>query len=366
VLRGEGIGPEVVATALEVLGAVTSHSGIATEISEGGCIGRKAEQRFGTALPQDVIAFCESIFARGGVILHGPGGGRFVYDLRKALNLFLKISPLHHACGLLSASCLRPDLARHVDIVMMRENLGGIYQGEWEPLVGTPGERVARHIFGYTESCVMQFLEASARLAKQRSGRLAVVWKESGIPSVSGLWRECAERVGRACQVDVRLVDVDLMAYQLVSRPQSFDVIAAANLFGDVIADLGAAMLGSRGLSFGGNYSPGGDAVYQTNHGAAYDLAGTDRANPVAQIFSVAMMLRETFGLSREAAAVEEAVRSVWRDGWRTDDLAAPSARTIGTHQMGSLIAERAVEILESWGSRADAEMSHASAAHPG
>jgi 3-isopropylmalate dehydrogenase len=144
------------------------------------------------------------------------------------------------------------------------------------------------------------------------------------------------------------MVDVDLMAYRLIREPRAFDVIAAPNLFGDVLADLGAALMGSRGVSFSGNFGEGGHAVYQTNHGAAYDLAGTDRANPAGQIFGLAMMLRESFGLCRQAAAIEQAVHSIWREGWRTEDVAIPGALIVGTRDMGCRVAERAAEILDS------------------
>jgi 3-isopropylmalate dehydrogenase len=346
VFRGEGIGSEVISAALDVLEAVSSQAGFEIEICEGGPIGREAEQLFGTPLPASVVSFCEAIFARNGAILCGPGGGRFVYSLRTALNLFLKISPVRSDHGVPDTSCLRPDLTRSVDVLLARENVGGIYQGEWLPISGEAGERSARHSFGYTESQVTRFLDAAARLAKRRRGRMTVVWKQSGIPSISGLWRECAEAVAQANGVDLELVDVDLMAYRLVSTPQRFDVIAAANLFGDILADLAAALLGSRGISFSGNFSQTRNAVYQTNHGAAYDLAGSDRANPAGQIFSLAMMLRESFGLYREAAAVEQAICQLWQKGWRTEDVANTGCRIVGTREMGSRVAERAAEIL--------------------
>jgi 3-isopropylmalate dehydrogenase len=141
-------------------------------------------------------------------------------------------------------------------------------------------------------------------------------------------------------------VDVDLMAYELISRPRDFDVIAAPNLAGDVLSDLTALLLGSRGLSFSGNFSPRGHAVYQTNHGAAHDIAGSDLANPVGQILSLAMLLRESLGLEREAVAIEDAVRSVWADGLRTADVAAPGDEAVGTREMAERIAEQAVTQL--------------------
>ena len=144
------------------------------------------------------------------------------------------------------------------------------------------------------------------------------------------------------------MVDIDLMAYRLVKEAGAFDVIAAPNLFGDVLADLGAALLGSRGISYSGNYSGRGNAIYQTNHGAARDLAGTDTANPAGQILSAAMMLRENFAFDREASSIEAAIQSVWKEGWRTQDVAVPGSRVVGTREMGARVAERAVAILEA------------------
>jgi len=212
-----------------------------------------------------------------------------------------------------------------------------------------PGRRVARHQFDYEESQVRRFLHASARLAKQRRGEMAVVWKESGLPSISALWRTCAQEAAEEYDVRMQLVGIDLMAYWLLQRAATFDVIATPNLFGDVIADLGAILLGSRGASFSGNYSEDGKSVYQTNHGAGFDLEGSDKANPAGQIFAFSMMLRETFGRCDEADIMEEAVRSVWREGWRTEDVAIPGCRVVGTREMGRRIAGRAEEIREAW-----------------
>jgi 3-isopropylmalate dehydrogenase len=366
VLRGEGVGPEVISAALEVLGAVVARTSLATEICERGYIGREAEQIYATSLPQNVIQFCESVFKRGGAILHGPGGGRFVYNLRKRFDLFFKITPLQITYAALQASRLKPETLRGLDILVTRENAGGVYQGRWEDGEGPSGGRLARHYFAYSEDQVRRFLHASARLAKQRRGELTVVWKEHGLPSISDLWRACAEEASAAHGVRFRMVDIDLMVYLLVQEPQAFDVIAAPNLFGDVLADLGAALLGSRGASFSGNYSETGNAVYQTNHGAAFDLAGTDRANPAGQIFALAMMLRETFGLAREAAAIDEATRSLWAEGWRTEDVAVPGARIVGTREMGCRVAERAAEILEAGQRLTGVSVGNEAAAHSG
>jgi len=348
VLHGEGVGPEVIGAALNVLSAVARQSALPLKISHGGQIGREAEQVFATPLTDEVVEFCAGVFAQGGAILHGPGGGRFVYDLRQRFDLFFKISPIRAVHGVAEASRLKQEAFRSVDILLTRENSGGIYQGFWDPDEQTSSGLLARHHFSYHEQQVSRFLDASARLAKQRHSSMTVVWKESGIPTLSRLWQSCAANAAAAHGVHYRMVDIDLMAYRLVHEASKFDVIAASNLFGDVLGDLGAALLGSRGASFSGNYNASGDAVYQTNHGAAFDLAGTDQANPAGQILAVAMMLRESFGLDKEAAAIEDALREVWADRWRTEDVAGPGSRVVGTAEMGGLVAERAAALLES------------------
>lgn len=340
-LPGEGVGPEVVQCALAVLASVAGASGLNVEVRVGGAIGRGAERSHGVALPPGVIQFCREVFGEGGAILNGPGGSRYVYDLRKHFDLFFKISPLQIVNGCPDACRLRPEAVAGVDILVTRENTGGIYQGSWEEHL-SPAGRLARQHFAYSEGQVRRFLHASARLARQRRGELTVVWKDAGLPTISRLWRDCAADAAAACDVRYRMVDVDLMAYLLIQDAAAFDVIAAPNLCGDVLADLGAVLLGSRALSYSGNYSANGHAVYQTNHGGAYDLAGTDRANPVGQIFSLAMLLRESFGLQRQADAIIQAVRDVWAEGGRTADLGG--GRTIGTREMGRRIADRAAQ----------------------
>jgi 3-isopropylmalate dehydrogenase len=343
ILPGEGIGPEVLNCALRILKAVLAAGELKLIVEYGGPIGRKSEEICGDALPADVVKFCQKIFERGGAILNGPGGGRYVYDLRREFDLFFKISPLQGPQALVEASPLKPEKLAGLDLLVVRENSGGVYQGDWAATFGT--RRVATHRFEYTHDQVERFLDAAARLAKQRRGQMTVVWKESGVPAISRLWRDCAEEAAAQYGAECTMVDVDLMTYRLIQEPATFDVLATPNLFGDVLGDLGAVLLGSRGVSFSGNYNAQGHAVYQTNHGAAYDLAGTDRANPIGQIYSMSMMLRESFGLREQADAIEQAVRSVWSDGWRTQDTQTPGSRVVGTQQMGELIAERVVEI---------------------
>ena len=342
VLPGEGIGPEVVGAALDALGQLEEAGGSSVEVEFGGPIGTIAERDAGTPLPDEVLSFCESVLARGGAILSGPGGGRYVYDLRRRLELFIKVSPIQNHLGLPDASPLRPEALEALDLLIARENLGGVYQGQSRAAAAEDGGTLVEHRFSYTESVVHRFLAAAARLAATRRGELAVVVKQAGTPRLANLWREVGGEVCREEGVEVTFVDVDLMAYRLVACPQNFDVIAAPNLFGDILGDLAAVLLGSRGLSFGASYDGRGAGVYQTNHGAAYDIAGSGRANPVGQILTLAAMLRESLAMGREARALEEGIRGTLRDGGATPDLGGD----LTTKEVGARIGSSAAQAL--------------------
>ena len=332
------MGSEVIAGALSVLAALESAGEVRFELRTGGIIGTEAEVRHGIPLSAEVTDFCRRVFADGGAVLAGPGGGRFVYDLRREFDLFCKISPLRVCPALIADNHIKPEYVRNVDILLIRENVAGLYQGCWQENSGQNGERKAEQSFSYTESEVLRILKVAARIAAERRGVLHVVIKDGGVPTISKLWRDCAVEIARTVPVQCQLLNVDLAAYLLLQHPQEFDVMVAPNLFGDILADLGGALLGSRALSFSGNFSTAGAAVYQTNHGAAYDLAGTSRANPAGQIYSLAMLLRESFGLMRQADIVEAALAEVWRQGWRTADL-AHDGNPIGTTEMADRVA---------------------------
>lgn len=340
VLEGEGIGPEVVGGALDVLSAVESAGYGPFELRFGGAIGCEAERVDGAPLTSDVISFCDEVFSGGGALFCGPGGGRFVYDLRREFDLFCKISPVTAYPEISGAGRLKPGVIDGTDLVIVRENSSGIYQGSWSESATDAEGRIAEHKFSYTEREVVRIIRVAADIAGRRSGRLMVVVKDGGVPTVSALWRDCGAGVTRDMGIDCSFVNVDYAGYLLFDRPRELDVIVTPNLFGDILIDLAGMLSGSRGNTFSGNFAGDRTAVYQTNHGAAYDLAGRDRANPVGQILSLAMMLRESFGLVEAAALIETAVLDVWRRGWRTDDLTEPRARIAGTTEMCSLVRE--------------------------
>lgn len=339
VLPGEGIGPEVVQAALTVLRAVEGASRLRCQVLTGGAIGLKALSMHGRALSCEIIEFCENVFSEGGAILAGPGGGRFVYEMRRHFDLFCKLNPLVPRVELRHAGRMKPEHTADVDILIVRENSGGIYQGEAQETYDDCG-RLATHTFAYTEAQVARIMKAAAALAQQRRGELAVVVKPNGIPTASQLWIDVAREIVAGYSVQLKELEVDYAVYHLIQNPRYFDVVVTPNLFGDILSDVGGVLLGSRGLCYAGSFSNYGAAVYQTNHGAAHDLSGTDRANPVAQIFSLAMMLRESFGCLREASLIEAAVRNVWQQGIRTQDIEESGCRTVGTSEFASRVAD--------------------------
>ncbi len=337
ILPGEGIGSEIFDVCLKVLDEIASLYGHDFEIRRGGLIGWQAVKHHGRALPDETVDFCRSVFAAGGAILAGPGGGRFVYELRSALDLFVKLNPLTCFPELEQATRVKISPRDRPDVVVVRDNRGGLYQGRSRQRNGRRGKAVV-HRFTHTESEVSQLLSVAAQLAARRRGKLTVVLKDGALPELSELWGDCALAAARTWAVELQRMEVDFAAYQLIAQPGSFDVVAAPNCFGDILADIGGLLMGSRGVTYGANFTPQGFGVYQTNHGAAYDLAGKDIANPAAQLLALAMLLRESFGLGEEAALIGAAVRRTWRDGWRTADVMAPGCHLVGTAEMGTRV----------------------------
>jgi 3-isopropylmalate dehydrogenase len=367
IFEGEGIGPEVIGAALRMLDALESVRPLGIARWRGGAIGWQGEPGAGE-VTGEAAAFCGRVFDAGGAILCGPGGGRFVYDLRRRFDLFCKIAPLKPASPLHGASRMRAEVVRGVDIVIVRDNAGGLYQGTWDArresgegcgdLKGAADGRVARHAFSYSERQVRRIVEVGAALARGegRRRRMHVVIKDGGVPAISQLWREVAETRARAGGVECICMNADYAAYQMLQHPEEFDIVVTPNMIGDMLADLGAVLLGSRGLSYSANFSGEGRAVYQTGHGSAHDLAGTDRANPAAQMLTLAMMLRESYGMADEARLIEQALENVWQAGWRTSDLlpawgaagGGAGTRRVGTREMGELVAEAVVALVEN------------------
>jgi 3-isopropylmalate dehydrogenase len=340
VLEGSGVGPEVIGAALRVLAAVEEAGELRCDVRRGGLIGEEAQKQCGRPLPEDTAEFCAGVFAAGGAILNGPGGGRYVYDLRQRFDLYCKFVPVRPWPQLARAGRLNAPELSGLDLLIVRDNTGGIYQGRSAERDSAEG-RVVEHTFWYSEAHVRRLMEVAARAAAGRRGVLHVILKDGGLPGLSDLWREVGAAVAQGLGVKALPMNVDLAAYELIQRPAQFDVIIAPNMIGDIIADIAGVLVASRGVTFSGNYSGDGKAVYQTNHGCAHDLAGRDAANPGGQILSLAMLLRESFAQHAAADLMERALAAAWEQGWRTADIAEPGCRVVGTRAMAEQVARQ-------------------------
>lgn len=345
VLPGEGIGPEVVHAALSMLPVVTEHTGLRFELRTGGDIGKPAIAQHGQALTPEVTHFAQDILGHGGALFCGAGGERFVYELRRELDLYCKIAPIQPLPAMWGSGVLQAQATSGVDLLVVRENTGGVYQGQWDEHIG-PNGREATHQFRYDSQQVERIVRTAIELAQQRRGKLCVTTKPGGVPSISRLWDEVTADLCQASGVALQSLEIDNACYQVIAQARQFDVIVTPNLFGDVLADTAALLLGGRGLSTSANFNAQGHGVYQTGHGAAHDLAGTDRANPVGQILSLAFMLHTSFGAHAAARALATAVDHSLASGLRTADMAGPGHRVCGTQALADDIRLRFAHLM--------------------
>jgi 3-isopropylmalate dehydrogenase len=354
VFPGDGIGPEVTAEAVAVLETVAPRHGLRLRL-ESGVIGGGAIDAHGTPLPPAELARAQ---ASDAVLLGAVGGPKWddpkatvrpeqgLLALRKGLGVFANLRPVATIPALLDASALKPEVLRGVDLVVVRELTGGIYFGQPSERRTTAAGREAVDTMVYAEQEIARLMHAAFALARTRRRRLASVDK-ANVLSSSRLWREVAHEVARDYP-DVGFEDVlvDAMAMHLIRRPRDFDVIATENLFGDILTDEASMLAGSMGLlpsaSLAGAPVPGTRCLglYEPIHGSAPDLAGQDRANPLAAILSVAMLCRYSLAAPGAADAIERAVAEAVGAGARTADMAKPGERAIGCRAMGARVRE--------------------------
>lgn len=335
------MGPELIEVVRELLGILEDQLNLKFDLRIGGLIGAEAERQTGTALPEEVEGFCEEVFADGGVLLCGPGGGRFVYDLRARFDLFCKFTPIKPLPVLQDTGPLRPSTVAGVDMVIVRENVSGLYFSE-----GNCDGEEAIHTFRNSRVAIERILRAAISLAQQRRGRLSLAVKKAAVREASTLWADIFNELTGSTDLETEVLEIDNASYQIIANAKQFDVVVTPNMFGDILSDVAALLLGSRGMSFSGNFSQSNLAVYQTAHGAAHDLAGRNIANPIGQILSTAMLLRESLRLCKAADAVENAVDKTLLSGIRTEDIATPDCRIVGTQEMGQAIAEQLESLL--------------------
>ena len=357
ILPGDGIGPEVVGEAVKVIKALQQRHGFACEL-EHGLIGGAAIDAHGVPLPGETLGRAE----RSDAILMGAVGGpkwdslereirpeRGLLKIRQALGLYANLRPALCFDELADASTLKAEVLRGLDILIVRELTGGIYYGQPRGIVNEVingvGTRVGINTERYSEPEIERIVRTAFDLARLRRKQVCSVDKANVLES-SQLWREVAERVAKDYS-DVKLshMYVDNAAMQLVRGPKQFDVVVTGNIFGDILSDIGAQLTGSIGMLPSASLNAHGRGLYEPVHGSAPDIAGKGKANPLATILSVAMLLRYSLKRGDLADRVEGAVRKVLASGKRTEDIAArPGERAgqklVSTSEMGNAVIE--------------------------
>ena len=348
-VRGDGIGPEIVDSAVRVLervGETSGHRFHTTPYLAGGC----AIDACGVPLPEETVRGC---LASDSVLLGAVGGPKWdgmpgdrrpekaLLGLRSALGLYTNLRPAKLYAPLRDSCPLRADIvAEGFDLMMVRELTGGIYFGERGRREGTYGPE-AYDTEAYSVMEVERIARAAFDAARKRRRHVTSIDK-ANVLETSRLWRETVRRVAEEYP-DVTLENmlVDNAAMQLVRRPSQFDVVVTSNMFGDILSDEASQITGSIGLLPSASLGATKRGLYEPIHGSAPDIAGQDRANPIATILSAAMMLRYSFDLTEEADRIERAVDSALADGLRTADIAAPGAPALGCRAMADAILAR-------------------------
>jgi 3-isopropylmalate dehydrogenase len=347
-LPGDYIGQEIVPEARRVLEAVAARFDLDLELQEA-LIGGAAVDDCGDPLP---AATLEKARAADAILLGAVGGPAYdalpreqrpergLLRIRSELGLFGNLRPAIMYPQLVDASSLKPELVAGLDILIVRELTGGIYFGEPRGIRTLDnGEREGFNTYRYSESEIRRIAHLAFSLARKRGGRLCSVDK-ANVLEATVLWREVVSELGATEYPDVALehLYVDNAAMQLVRAPKQFDVMVTGNMFGDILSDAAAMLTGSIGMLPSASLNERGQGIYEPCHGSAPDIAGQGKANPLATILSVAMMLRYSLDCAAGADAIDAAVGRVLDRGLRTPDIAAAGEATVSTREMGDAV----------------------------
>ncbi len=346
-LPGDGIGPEVVAEAAKLLERLR-REGLPIE-TETAPIGGAAYDAAGAPLPEVTLELAQAADA---VLMGAVGGPQYdalpramrpeqgILAIRKAMGLFANLRPALLFPELASASTLKPEVVAGLDLMIVRELTGDVYFGVPRGRrTNAAGEAEGFDTMLYAESEIRRIARVGFEIAAKRGRRLCSVDK-ANVLDTSILWREVVTAMGRDYpDVTLSHMYVDNAAMQLVRAPKQFDVIVTGNLFGDILSDQASMLAGSIGMLPSASLDANNKGLYEPIHGSAPDLAGKNRANPLATILSLAMMFRYTFSRADVADRIETAVRQVLAQGHRTADIAAPGERAIGAREMGDAVA---------------------------
>ncbi|OKH31181.1 3-isopropylmalate dehydrogenase [[Phormidium ambiguum] IAM M-71] len=346
-LPGDGIGPEIMAVTVDVLKAVGQQLDISFEFQKAK-IGGAAIDDTGDPLPPATLEICRNSDA---VLLAAIGGWKWdnlpaqqrpergLLGLRAGLGLFANLRPAKILPQLVDASTLKKEVVNGVDIMVVRELTGGIYFGQPRGIFATEtGEKRGVNTMVYTESEIDRIGKVAFETAQKRGGKLCSVDK-SNVLEVSQLWRDRITKLAPEYpDVELSHLYVDNAAMQLVRAPKQFDTIVTGNLFGDILSDAAAMLTGSIGMLPSASLGASGPGVFEPVHGSAPDIAGQDKANPIAQVLSAAMMLR--YGLNQPIAAdrLEQAVLQVLDKGYRTGDIMSEGMTLLGCRAMGDAL----------------------------
>jgi len=352
-LPGDGIGPEVTREARRVLEAAAGRFDLKLEFEEG-LIGGAAIDAEGTPLSDAVVETARQCRA---VLMGAVGGPKWdalgvdvrpekgLLRIRKELGLFANLRPARMVPALVGASSLKPEVVAGLDLLVVRELTGGIYFGEPRGRSEVAGRRSACNTMVYDEDEIARISKVAFESARKRRGEVTHVHK-ANVLDVSQLWVEVVEEVAKEYS-DVTLSHqlVDSMAMLLLRDPQRFDVIVTGNLFGDILSDEAAELTGSLGMLPSASLGEGGVGLYEPVHGSAPDIAGEDKANPLAAILSVAMLFEHSLDAVAAAAAVQDAVAAALAEGHRTGDLVGDTGVTpVGCREMGDIVLAKLSE----------------------
>lgn len=358
ILAGDAIGPEIMAQAVRVFDVISRHRDLSFELTEAP-FGAAAYFEHGHAFPEATKAVCDASDA----ILKGPVGLSYeesqkipveeqaergaILPLRARFNTFANFRPIFLSKDMAHFSPLKPEIIKDgIDILLIRELVGGLYFGEKERGVNAAGKRYVKEVLEYDEDQIRQVLKVGFEQARQRKGVLHNIHKSNVLMS-SVFWNEVLDEVHKDyADVEVKHLLVDAAATALCLNPGQFDVMVMENMFGDILSDQGGGILGSLGLMPSACVGPE-KAYYEPSHGSAPDIAGKNIANPYSMIGSVAMMLDMSFGLKEESAAVWSAMKSVFEAGYTTADLASSGAgKVVSTTEFGDLVMEALDKLL--------------------
>ena len=352
ILPGDGIGKEIVAQAIKVINSLNDNNDMGMSL-EDGLIGGAAYDDTGSPLPDETIKLAKNCDS----ILLGAVGGpkweslerdlrpeRGLLGIRSELDLFSNLRPAILYPQLANASSLKSEIVSGLDLMLVRELVGGIYFGKPRGVEIRDGERFGINSATYYESEIARIGHSAFQIAQKRGKRVCSVDK-ANVLEVCELWREVMEEVSKDYpDVTLSHLYVDNAAMQLVTDPRQFDVIVTSNLFGDVLSDCAAMLTGSIGMLPSASLNKNNYGMYEPIHGSAPDISGKDIANPLATILSVSMMLRYSLNQEELAKKIDIAVIKVLDKGYRTADIAFEGDKVVGTMEMGDLI----VEALES------------------